>query len=182
MKHSILVDDLTKFSRGVSCLDGKCAAGYDAVKRRSPGDGWPPRLHQRVGAQNTVTTGLGTRKYTPRTQQQFTHNPLHWFTTLRHGDLGAWPGQGVTLWVAISSSPSSTHTTCIFEFYSTGVRITQDFFHHNLNVKEISFYSHPNPNKVIFTKLCAWHDSCAVVACAKFCCDINIDSNLITAK
>ena len=34
---------------------------------------------------------------------------------------------------------------------------------------------------MIATKFCTWHDSCAVVACAKFCCDM-ITSNWITAK
>ena len=36
---------------------------------------------------------------------------------------------------------------------------------------EISFHSHLDSNTVIATKFCTWHDSCAVVACAKNCCD-----------
>ena len=32
---------------------------------------------------------------------------------------------------------------------------------------EISFHSHLDSNTVIATKLCTWHDSCAVVACEK---------------
>ena len=46
---------------------------------------------------------------------------------------------------------------------------------------EISFCSHPNTNKVIATKFGTWHDSWAVVACAKFCCDM-ITSYWIRAK
>ena len=37
---------------------------------------------------------------------------------------------------------------------------------------EISLHSHLNSNTVIATKFCTWHDSCAVVACAKICCDL----------
>ena len=46
---------------------------------------------------------------------------------------------------------------------------------------EISFGSHPSTNKVIATKFGTWHDSWAVVACAKFCCDM-INCNWIRAK
>ena len=46
---------------------------------------------------------------------------------------------------------------------------------------EISFCSHPNTNKVIATIFGTWHDSWAVVACAKFCCNI-ITSNWIRVK
>ena len=41
---------------------------------------------------------------------------------------------------------------------------------------EISFCSHPNTNKVIATIFGTWHDSWAVVACAKCCCDMIISS------
>ena len=34
---------------------------------------------------------------------------------------------------------------------------------------------------MITTKFCTWHDSCAVIPCVKFCCDMIIN-NLITAK
>ena len=38
---------------------------------------------------------------------------------------------------------------------------------------EISFCSHLSYSKVIFAmKFCTWHDSCAVVECAKFCSDM----------
>ena len=46
---------------------------------------------------------------------------------------------------------------------------------------EISFHSHLDSNTVIATKYCTWHDSCAVVACAKLCCDL-IASNGIPAR
>ena len=46
---------------------------------------------------------------------------------------------------------------------------------------EISFHSHLNSNTVIATKLCTWHDCCAVVACAKMCWDLKA-SNGITAR
>ena len=46
---------------------------------------------------------------------------------------------------------------------------------------EISFCSHPNTDKVIATIFGTWHDSWAVVACAKFCCEMVI-SNWIRAK
>ena len=37
---------------------------------------------------------------------------------------------------------------------------------------QISFCSHPNSIGVIATQFCTCHDSCAVVVCAKFCCNI----------
>ena len=40
------------------------------------------------------------------------------------------------------------------------------------NSMEISFHSHLDSNAMITTKFCTWHDSCAVVACAKICCDL----------
>ena len=46
---------------------------------------------------------------------------------------------------------------------------------------EISFCSHPNNDIVIATIFGTWHDSWAVVACAKFCRDM-ITSNWIKAK
>ena len=45
-------------------------------------------------------------------------------------------------------------------------------FHRNSNSMEISFHSHLDSDTVITTKFCTWHDSCAVVACAKSCCDL----------
>ena len=41
-------------------------------------------------------------------------------------------------------------------------------FHHNSNSMEISFHSHPSCCPVNAMKFCTWHDSCAIVACAKF--------------
>ena len=46
------------------------------------------------------------------------------------------------------------------------------FFHRNSNSMEVSFYSHLDSNTVIATKFCTWHDSYAVVACAKICRDL----------
>ena len=46
---------------------------------------------------------------------------------------------------------------------------------------QISFGSQPSSKEVIATKFCTWHDSYAVVACAKCCCDM-ITTNWITAK
>ena len=41
--------------------------------------------------------------------------------------------------------------------------------------------SHLDSNRVIATKFCTWHDSCAVVACTKICCDL-MASNGIMAR
>ena len=46
------------------------------------------------------------------------------------------------------------------------------FFHCNSNSMQISFCSHPSFNKVIGMKFCTWHDSCAVMVCAKICSKI----------
>ena len=43
------------------------------------------------------------------------------------------------------------------------------------------FHSHLDSNTVIATKFCTWHDSCAVVACAKICCDL-MASNGVMAR
>ena len=59
--------------------------------------------------------------------------------------------------------------------------VSLTFFHRNSNSMEISFHSHVNSNTMITTKFCTWHDSCAVVACAKNCCDL-MASNRITAR
>ena len=42
-------------------------------------------------------------------------------------------------------------------------------FHRISNSMEISLHSHLESNRVIATKFCTWHDSYAVVACAKIC-------------
>ena len=54
-------------------------------------------------------------------------------------------------------------------------------FHHNSNSMEILFHSNLDSNIVIATKLCTWHDSCAVMACAKICCHL-MASNGIMAR
>ena len=43
------------------------------------------------------------------------------------------------------------------------------------------FHSHHDYITVIATNFCTWHDSCAVVACAKHCCDL-MAINGITAR
>ena len=55
------------------------------------------------------------------------------------------------------------------------------FFHWNSNLKENSFWSHPSCGEVIAMKFCTGHDSCAVLACAKFCSNI-IPYNGVTFK
>ena len=45
----------------------------------------------------------------------------------------------------------------------------------------ISFSSHPIFYQAIATKFCTWHDSIAVVSCAKICCDL-ITMEWINAK
>ena len=47
---------------------------------------------------------------------------------------------------------------------------------------EISFHSHFDSNTVIATKFCTWHDSCAVVACAKNCCDLMASNGVMTRR
>ena len=74
------------------------------------------------------------------------------------------------------------HTgSCFVVFCCGSCPFHLQFFHHNSNVMEISFCSHPNTNKDITTIFGTWHDSWAVVACGKFCCNMVI-SNWITAK
>ena len=46
------------------------------------------------------------------------------------------------------------------------------FCHRNSNPMEISFHAHFDSNKVIATKVCTWHDSCAVVAYTNICGDL----------
>ena len=46
------------------------------------------------------------------------------------------------------------------------------FFHPNSNSMELLFCSHLSCRRVIAMKFCTWHDSCAVVACVKFCSNI----------
>ena len=46
------------------------------------------------------------------------------------------------------------------------------FFHHNSNVIEKSFYSLPKSNKEIATNFCTWQDNCVDMACEENCCDM----------
>ena len=55
------------------------------------------------------------------------------------------------------------------------------FFHHDSNSMEVSYCSHPSSCQVITMNFCVWHDSCVVMACAKFDCNCtktNFPSNL----
>ena len=77
--------------------------------------------------------------------------------------------------------------TFAMPFHSTGSwnpsrqPFHQSFFHPISNSMEILFSSYHDSNKVIPTKFCRWHDSCAVMTCAKICCD-QTDYNSITAR
>ena len=55
------------------------------------------------------------------------------------------------------------------------------FFHRNSFAMEISFCSFPNCSEVMAMKFCTWHDSCAVVTCAKFCSNM-IAQSRVTLK
>ena len=55
------------------------------------------------------------------------------------------------------------------------------FFYRNSNLMKTSLCSHPNYSKVVTTKLCTLYDSCAVIACAKFCSNM-ISYNGVTQK
>ena len=46
---------------------------------------------------------------------------------------------------------------------------------------EIALCSHPDSDQRIVTKFCTWHDSCAVVACARICCNL-MASNWIIGR
>ena len=63
----------------------------------------------------------------------------------------------------------------------TWVPFHQQFYHRNSNSMKISFHSHLDSDTMIVTNVWIWHDSCAVVACAKICCDL-MTANGITAR
>ena len=48
----------------------------------------------------------------------------------------------------------------------------KQFFYHISNSMEIPLCSHPCCNEVIAMKFCTGYNSCAVLACAKFCSDM----------
>ena len=54
------------------------------------------------------------------------------------------------------------------------------FFHRNSNSRQTSFCSHLRYTTLVAIKFCTWHDSCAVVACAK--CSDMIPYNGVTLK
>ena len=59
--------------------------------------------------------------------------------------------------------------------------ISLTVFHHNSNWMENSVCSHLYLNTVIATKFYTWHNSCAVIACAKICCNL-MASNWSTVR
>ena len=59
--------------------------------------------------------------------------------------------------------------------------VDERFFHRNSNALKISFCSHPRSGQVIPLKFCTCYDTCAVVACAKFCSGM-IPCNDVTLK
>ena len=58
--------------------------------------------------------------------------------------------------------------------------VSPTVFHRNSNSMEILFHSHLDSNKVIAIKFCTWDDSCAVVACAKICCNLRASNGITT--
>ena len=71
--------------------------------------------------------------------------------------------------------------SCSWPLMTSQGPVSLTVFHRNSNSMEISFHSHLDSNTAIVTKFCTWHDSCAVVSCAKICCDLMV-SNGITAR
>ena len=57
--------------------------------------------------------------------------------------------------------------------------LQEGFFHRNWNFMEIKFCSPLSCSKVIAIKFCTWHDSCAIMACAKFYSDIKPNNRVI---
>ena len=53
------------------------------------------------------------------------------------------------------------------------------FFYRNLNWMEISSCSQPICGVAIAMKFCTWHDSCAAMACTKFCSEMILYNGVI---
>ena len=53
-------------------------------------------------------------------------------------------------------------------YYWYGVHFTNDFSI-VIQIRQKLYSAHPSYTKVVATKFCTWHNSCTVVACAKFC-------------
>ena len=60
----------------------------------------------------------------------------------------------------------------IIEKYSRLGSVSLTVFRRNSNSMEISFFSYIDSNLMVATKCCTWYDSCAVMVCAKVCCDL----------
>ena len=69
----------------------------------------------------------------------------------------------------------------MLEMLKRGPRFTNSFSIAIQIIWKFHFHSHLDSNTVITAKFCTWHDSCAVVTCAKICCGL-IASNGITAR
>ena len=63
---------------------------------------------------------------------------------------------------------------------TVGVHFTNDFSINSVSVKWLLWFC-PYLNKVISTKFGTWHNSCAVMSCAKICGDL-VSRNGITEK
>ena len=74
---------------------------------------------------------------------------------------------------------------CVFDWAGRidypGAPFHKRFFNRYSNSMKISFCSYSCCSEVITMKFCTWHDSCAVVACAKFYSDM-IPYNGVTLK
>ena len=57
--------------------------------------------------------------------------------------------------------------------------IHEKFCHHDSNSMGISFCSHPSCGKVMAMKIYTWHDSCAVMSCAKFCSEYDGKKSIV---
>ena len=69
-----------------------------------------------------------------------------------------------------------------FDIFGPGAHFTNRFFVAIQNTIGISFHSHLNSDAVIATTFCTWHDSCAVMACAKICCDVMASNGVVARR
>ena len=60
--------------------------------------------------------------------------------------------------------------------------VSLTFFHRYWNSMENTFHFPLDANTVIATKCSTWHDSCAVMTCAKFCCDLMVSKGITTRQ
>ena len=75
------------------------------------------------------------------------------------GDVITYPYLGSRFW----------HTSSFMLILQIGAHFTKVFLIFRIWITiEHSFYSHPSCSELVTMKFCTWHESCAVVACAKF--------------